>query len=83
MRRLKKHRSPYIFVRNLNTPFNEKEGSIMDKLTNREIMELGVATTKIMIKRLYDNGLNYDGIVKFTGLKEATVSRLMKELNIL
>lgn len=55
----------------------------MNKLTNKEIMELGVAANKVMIRRLYDNGMDFNGICKFTGLKESIVTRLMKELNIM
>ena len=54
----------------------------MDKLTNKQIIELGAAAMRVMVQRLHDNGLDYDGIVKFTGLKEGTVNRIMKELSI-
>jgi len=54
----------------------------MNKLTNKEIIQLGAAAMKAMVQRLHDNGLDYNGIVKFTGLKESTVNRLMKELDI-
>lgn len=55
----------------------------MNKLTNKEIIQLGVAVNKVMIERLYNNGMtNITDLAKFTGLKETIVNRIMKELEL-
>lgn len=55
----------------------------MNKLTNKEIIQLGAAVNKVMIERLYNNGMtSITDLAKFTGLKETIVNRIMKELEL-
>ena len=55
----------------------------MDKLTNRELIQLGAAVNKIIVQRLYTNGMtDTNDLVKFTGLSERIVERIKDELEL-
>jgi len=54
----------------------------MDKLTNREIIQLGAAVNRVIVYRLYSNGMtDTKDLSKFTGLSEKMVEKIMKEFN--
>lgn len=55
----------------------------MDNVTNKDLILLGVAVNKILVKRLYTNGMtNTEDLVKFTGLSEKIVERIKDELEL-
>lgn len=55
----------------------------MNSLTNKELIQLGVAVNKILVQRLYTNGMtNTEDLVKFTGLSEKIVERIKDELEL-